>query len=189
MVVAVATVLSMPLPVLPLQILFLNLVTDVFPALALGMGEGDLRLMNESPRNTDEPIMTRRHWISMGVYGGLITTSVLLGLAFSVSFMGFSNQKSITISFLILAIAQLWHVFDMRENGTNLIRNSVTKNKYVWAALIISIGLLLIAVYVPFMADLLSLARPGLNGWLIILVGSLTPMFIGQGFKSMKLVI
>ena len=188
-VVTMATVLNMPLPVLPLQILFLNLVTDVFPALALGMGKGDPQLMEEEPRDSDESIMTRRHWISMGVYGGLITAAVLLGLTFVLTTLGFSSERSTTVSFLILASAQLWHVFDMRENGTNLFVNSVTKNKFVWFALIITISLLLIAVYVPFMADLLSLVNPGLNGWLVVLVASFSPMIISQIIKEFRLVI
>jgi len=189
LVVTMASILNMPLPVLPLQILFLNLVTDVFPALALGVGEGDPQLMEEGPRDADESIMTRRHWISMGVYGALITAAVLLGLTFVLTRLGFPSQKSTTISFLILASAQLWHVFDMRENGTNLFINSVTKNKFVWFALIITISLLLIAVYVPFMADLLSLVNPGVNGWLVVLVASFTPMIIGQILKEFRLII
>ena len=188
MVVTIATVLSMPLPVLPLQILFLNLVTDVFPALALGMGEGDPQLMREDPRDADEPIMTRSHWISMGVYGSLITAAVLFGLTFALTNLGFSSEKSTTVSFLILASAQLWHVFDMRENGTSPFINSVTKNKFVWFALLITIALLLTAVYVPFMADLLSLVNPGLNGWLLVFAASLSPMIISQILKEFRLV-
>jgi Ca2+-transporting ATPase len=188
MVVTIATVLSMPLPVLPLQILFLNLVTDVFPALALGMGEGDPQLMKEDPRDADEPIMTRSHWISTGVYGALITAAVLFGMDYALSNLGFSSEKSTTISFLILASAQLWHVFDMRENGTNPIINSVTKNKFVWFALVITIALLLTAVYVPFMADLLSLVNPGLNGWMLVLAASLLPMVISQIMKEFRFV-
>jgi Ca2+-transporting ATPase len=188
LVVTIATVLSMPLPVLPLQILFLNLVTDVFPALALGMGEGDPQLMKEDPRDADEPIMTRNHWISTGVYGALITAAVLFGMTYALSNLGFSSEKSTTISFLILASAQLWHVFDMRENGTNPFINSVTKNKFVWFALVITIALLLTAVYVPFMADLLSLVNPGLNGWMLVLAASLLPMVISQIMKEFRLV-
>ena len=187
-VVTMATILNMPLPVLPLQILFLNLVTDVFPALALGMGEGDPQLMEEDPRKADEPVMTKSHWISMGVYGALITAAVLLGMTFVLTNLGFSSEKSTTVSFLILATAQLWHVFDMRENGTNPFVNSVTRNKFVWIALIITISLLLTAVYVPFMADLLSLVKPGLNGWLVVLVASFTPMIISQIIKEFRLV-
>ncbi len=188
MVVTLASVLSMPLPILPLQILFLNLVTDVFPALALGMGEGDPQLMKEQPRDSDEPIMTKRHWFTMSIFGLLIMGAVLTGMTISLNTLGFDNSKSTTISFLILAFAQLWHVFDMRENGTNIFKNGVTENKYVWFALLICIALLLASVYVPFLSNLLSLVDPGLNGWLVIIAASLTPMVIGQILKSLRLV-
>jgi len=188
MVVTLASVINMPLPILPLQILFLNLVTDVFPALALGMGEGDDSLMQEHPRKSGEPIMTKQHWLSMGVYGGLITAAVLIGMTFALNQFGFGNTRSTTISFLVLAMAQLWHVFDMRENGTNIFNNSVTKNKYIWFALVLSIGLLLIAVYVPFIANILSLSDPGARGWLLVIVASLAPMVLGQALKELKLI-
>eukprot|EP00873_Tetraselmis_striata_P030045 jgi/Tetstr1/450309/TSEL_037345.t1 len=59
-VIAIATLVGLPLPLLPLQILFLNLVTDVFPAFALGMGEGEQNVMCRPPRNPEEPLITRR---------------------------------------------------------------------------------------------------------------------------------
>ncbi len=189
MVVTLATVINLPLPILPLQILFLNLVTDVFPALALGMGEGDPKLMEEQPRDAAEPIMTKRHWISMGVYGLLITAAVLIGMTVVLNAFGFSEERSTTISFLILAMAQLWHVFDMRENGTHIIKNGVTKNQYVWFALALSLLILLAAVYIPFIADLLSLSAPGLTGWLVIIVGSFAPMILSQVLKELRLVL
>ncbi|MGD9497985.1 MAG: cation-translocating P-type ATPase, partial [Armatimonadota bacterium] len=71
LVVSLAAMASMPLPILPLQILFLNLVTDVFPALALGTGEGERGIMDRPPRPHDEPILTRRHWIDLAVFGAL----------------------------------------------------------------------------------------------------------------------
>jgi Ca2+-transporting ATPase len=188
LVVTIATVLNMPMPVLPLQILFLNLVTDVFPALALGMGEGDKKLMSHKPRDSKEPIMTREHWFSTGVYGVVITAAVLLGMAVALSKLGYSDQKATTISFMILALAQLWHVFDMRENGTNLIINEVTRNRFIWFALLITIALLLSAVYVPFLAEILSITKPGVNGWLLIIIASLTPMLIGQLLKEFNIV-
>src|SRR5690606_33973630 len=62
--VGLAALLSLPAPLLPLQILFLNLVTDIFPALALGMGKGEVDIMERPPRNAGEPIMTKKLWSS-----------------------------------------------------------------------------------------------------------------------------
>lgn len=187
-VVTIATVVDMPLPILPLQILYLNLVTDVFPALALGMGEGGQNIMEEPPRNAKEPIMTRNHWITMSVFGLIITGSVLGGMVFVLNLMGFSDTQATTTSFLILALAQLWHVFNMRETGSKIFINEITSNKYIWMALLLSVLLLLLAVYSPFMASVLSLSPPGLKGWSIILIASFLPVIVGQLLKEFKLI-
>lgn len=189
MVVTLATVINMPLPILPLQILFLNLITDVFPALALGMGEGDPHLMEEDPRDSGEPIMTRKHWFSMGVFGLLITAAVLIGMTLVLNTLGFAQERATTVSFLILALSQLWHVFDMRENGTQILKNGVTQNKFVWFALALSLVIVLGAVYNPFFANILSLTPPGFTGWLVVIAGSFAPMIISQALKELKLVI
>jgi len=77
----------------------------------------------------------------------------------------------------------------MREKETNIIRNSVTKNKYIWFALLLIISLLVMAVYVPFFADLLSLQNPGVEGWLLVITASLAPMLIGQILKEFRLIL
>ncbi len=180
MVIGLASVVNAPLPILPLQILFLYLVTDVFPALALGVGEGDPAIMEHPPRDPDEPIMTRRNWTAVFGYGLLITASVLGAFALAFTWLGGGTERAVTISFLTLAFAQLWHVFDMRDPGSRFLHNDVTLNKYVWGALGLCVGLLLLAVYVPLLADLLSVVNPGANGWGVIIGMSLIPWAVGQ---------
>ena len=145
--------------------------------------------MSEPPRDAEEPIMTQRHWVTIGVYGALITASVLLSMNYLISNLGFQETQATTISFLILATAQLWHVFNMRENGSNLIKNSITSNKFVWIAIFITLSLLFAAVFVPFLANLLSLEPPSVQGWLVVLIGGLVPMLIGQGLKKLDLIL
>src|SRR5690606_23321669 len=77
LVIGLAAAVGYPLPLLPLQILFLNLVTDVFPALALGAGEGDANILARPPRDPREPILAARHWRTIGGYAVLLTASVL----------------------------------------------------------------------------------------------------------------
>jgi Ca2+-transporting ATPase len=183
LVVALASVINAPLPVRPLQILFLNLVTDVFPALALGVGEGDPSIMDRPPRDPEEPIMTRQHWLAVGGYGLAITVSVLGSLALALTWLNMPEDRAVTVSFLTLACAQLWHVFNMRERGTDLVRNDITRNPYVWGALALCAILLLASVYVPVLADVLSIADPGMDGWALVLGMSLVPWGIGQALK------
>jgi Ca2+-transporting ATPase len=178
--VSLAAMANMPLPILPLQILYLNLVTDVFPALALGAGPGDALVMQRPPRRPDEPMLTRRNWFSVAGYGLLITISVLAALVLAPAVLGADERTASTISFLTLALAQLWHVFNMREPEAGLVRNDITRNVYVWGAVVLCIGLLLAAVYLPPLARVLKVADPGVAGWLLALGMSAVPLVVGQ---------
>jgi len=178
--VAIASFAGLPLPLLPLQILFLNLVTDVFPALALGASEGGSGIMSRPPRPAGEPIVTARHGWIVGGYGGLIAAVVLGVLLLSIRRFGLTEAQGTTTAFLTLAFAQLWHVFNMRDPGSGIFRNAVTRNPYIWGALGICTVLLVAAVYVPGFATVLKTVDPTLKGWLIVLAGSFVPWGVGQ---------
>ena len=180
MIVGLASVANAPLPIRPLQILFLNLVTDIFPALALGVGESDPHVMERAPRDPKEPIIGRRHWAMITGYSALITAVVLAVLAIALTRFGMAQDRAVTLSFLTLAFAQLWHVFNMRDPDASIIRNEVTQNPYVWGALALCIALLLAAVYVPFLANLLGVVNPTLEGWALVIGASLMPLILGQ---------
>ena len=180
LVVFAASVVNAPLPLLPLQILFLNLVTDVFPALALGAGKGSPAIMEDAPRPSDEPILPKSGWYSIFWYGGLITASVLLAFTLAFKMLGMDEKDAVTISFLTLAMAQLWNIFNMRGKHTTLVNNEIVQNPYVWMALGLSVGIILLAVYLPFLADLMKLSNPGFKGWLLVLVASSMTCVVGQ---------
>ena len=184
MVVTSATIVNLPLPILPLQILFLNLVSDVFPALALGVGEGDRNVMKQPPQDPGEPILARRHWLDVGRYGFLMTISVFGALILALKWLGMGERQAVSVSFLTLAFTQLWHVFNMRDKGSNFLRNSITRNPFIWGALFICIGLLLVALYVPVLSDVLKLVNPGMKGWIIVIAMSLIPLVVGQFIKA-----
>ncbi|MGW8370212.1 MAG: cation transporting ATPase C-terminal domain-containing protein, partial [Gammaproteobacteria bacterium] len=90
LVVALATLANAPLPLLPLQILFLNLVTDVFPALALGVGEGAPDLMRQKPRKANEPLLAGHHWRVIALYGCVLSLLVLGAMAVAFFVLGFT---------------------------------------------------------------------------------------------------
>lgn len=174
--VSLATLAGAPLPLLPLQILFLNLVTDVFPALALGVGEGSPDLMRQKPRSPNEQVLTSKHWQRIVVHGTIIAVTVLAAMAIAIYYLEFTASRAVTISFCTLALAQVWHVFNMRDNIGQIVNNEITRNPWVWAAIIICIVLVLAAVYIPFMANVLELEDPGYDGWLLIVGMSLIPL-------------
>ena len=180
MIVFAASIVNAPLPILPLQILFLNLVTDVFPALALGVGRGDPGIMQVAPRPSDEPILPRSRWLSIFGYGISLTFSVLLAFVLAFKLLRMDTKQAVTISFLTLAFAQLWHIFNMRAARTRVFNNDVTSNPYVWGALGLCSSLLILVVYVPFLAGILRLVNPGFAGWLLVLAASSLTCVIGQ---------
>jgi Ca2+-transporting ATPase len=178
LVVSLATIAGAPLPLLPLQILFLNLVTDVFPALALGVGEGSPELMKKPPRKADEPLLTRMHWWRIGLHGCVISISVLAAMSLAIFWLDLDTEWAMTISFCTLALAQLWHVFNMRDNISRLFDNEITRNIWIWLALILCLGLVLAALYSPLLSGVLKLRDPGLEGWLVIVPLSLLPLLM-----------
>ena len=180
MTVGLAAFANAPLPLLPLQILFLNLVTDVFPALALAASEASPDIMRQPPRKKEDPIMNTGRWFSVGIYGFVITAAVLSAMVISLRYLGLDEKKAVTVSFLTLAFAQLWHVFNMRDKNSGVFRNAIVRNPFVWGALALCSLLLAATVYVPLLARVLNVTNPGRNGWLLIFFMSLTPMVVGQ---------
>lgn len=184
LIVVLATVAGAPLPLLPLQILFLNLVTDVFPALALGVGGGAPEAMKQPPRPASERVLMRGHWVLIGLYAVLISTVVLGAMAVGSVLLGFDSAKAVTVSFLTLALAQMWHVFNIRADNGRCFRNEITGNPWIWAALLLCSVLVGAAVYLPPLAAVLSLVNPGLDGWLLIGVASVLPIFIAPLLRN-----
>jgi len=180
LIVALFAILAVQIPITPLQILFLNLVTDVFPAFALGVGEGDPSIMERNPRDPNEPIIDRRRWIMISGYGLLITMAVGFGYWFAIGILALPIETASALAFLTLAFAQVWHTFNMRGRESGLVRNEVTENRYVWLAIAFCIVLLIVPTYTPGLSDILSLVNPGLNGWVFILSVSLIPLVVGQ---------
>ena len=184
LVVGLAVGAGLPTPLLPLQILFLNLVTDVFPAFALGLGKGDENVMTKPPRDPAESILDRPRWILIGVLGASITIATLGAFACALFGLGLDTGPAVSVAFLTLALAQLWNVFNVRDHDSGLLRNEVTQNRYVWAAIALCLGLIGFAIWFPPLADLLGLPDPGHAGLFLAAAASLVPLVLGQAWVS-----
>ncbi|WP_462322234.1 cation-translocating P-type ATPase, partial [Halochromatium sp.] len=149
-----------PLPLLPLQILDINFVSDVMPALALGLSPGERGVMRQPPRDPNEPILMRRHWGAVGGYGALIAATVLIAFAIALGPMQLDTAHAVTIGFLTFGFARLWHVLNMRGTESPLLLNEVTRNRYVWIAIAIGVALLIAATYIAPLAAILSIQIP-----------------------------
>ena len=186
LVVSVAAALNAPLPITPLQILFLNLVTDVFPALALGMGEGDNSYLKNSPRNPEEAMLTPKHWWTIGVYGLLITICVFAAFGGAIQLFAANNQKAVTISFLTIAFAQVFHVFNMRDDKAPLLSNDVVRNPHVWGAVVFCGAILVASIWLEPLRRVLELVALDPLEWLWVFGWSLAPLIVVQIFKEVR---
>jgi Ca2+-transporting ATPase len=169
---------------LPLQILFLNMVTDVFPALALGMGKGDKDVMTIPPRNPEEPVILKTEWRKTFTYAIVMTLSVAAG----VFYYHYNHKQDAAIcnniAFLSLSLAQLWHVFNMRTGG-NVINNEITRNIYIWGALLLCFGTISIVAVWPAMHEILDLKPLSFEVWAVCTVTSIMPLVIIQTIKGL----
>jgi Ca2+-transporting ATPase len=180
MVVGIAVAAGLPLPLLPLQILFLNLVTDVFPAFALAMGEGGEDVMRRPPRNPKEPIVSRPQWILVAAQGLVMMIAALGATSLARDSMGLDVEHVETVTFLTLALAQIWHVFNMTEPGQPLLVNDVTRNPYVWGSVALCLGLIAVACYLDPLAEVLKLTPLDAQGWLLVVAASLGAMVVAK---------
>ena len=178
--VGVAATAGLALPLKPLQILYLNMLNDVFPALALGLGGAAGAVMERPPRDPEEPVICRRHWAMIGGYGAVIAAAVLGAFVLCLGPLGFSEQRAVAVAFLSLSIGRLLHALNMRTAGSGPIRNEITRNPFMWGAWAICLGLLLLAIYLKPLAEILALEPPGTTGWLVVVGASFVPLIVGQ---------
>ncbi|HSR70150.1 MAG TPA: cation-transporting P-type ATPase [Acidobacteriota bacterium] len=177
--VTAAALAQAPIPLLPLQILYLNVLTDVFPGLALGLGPGSDKVMDLPPRDPRERVLTRHHWRALAAWSSVIAICVLAGLSIALAGLGFERERAITVSFLTLAFAKLWFVLNLRDRDASALDNDITRNPWIWAATALCVALLLAAVYWPPLAGLLDTRPPGSGGWTLILSLSFLPALLG----------
>ncbi|MES2766914.1 MAG: cation-translocating P-type ATPase [Bacteroidota bacterium] len=168
---------------LPLQILFLNMVTDVFPALALGLGKGDETVMEKPPRDPKKDIITNKNWIFIGLYAVAMTLSVMLAVIYCKLTYSTDSQMTNNVAFITLAFAQLFHVFNMSSMHSKMLVNDVTKNKFVWLAIAVCTGLLALVYIVPQMRLVLKLTALPVSLWIVSIVASLLPLILVQLYK------
>ncbi len=183
--VVIASLINIPLPLLPLQILFLNLVTDTFPALALGMGKGDKSIMDLPPRDPKEQIITPLLWRTIIVYG-LCVSFVVIGVTLYTHFiLKLPSSVVNNISFYTLVWVQLLHVFNIPSRIHSFFNNEVVHNKWVWAAIVMSLFLIVIAYLIPVIREALTLLPLTIGQYLIVFFAGLSALILIQVVKRL----
>ncbi|MFW6269130.1 MAG: cation-translocating P-type ATPase [Bacillota bacterium] len=175
-------VLQVPVPLLALQILWLNLVVDVFPALSLGWEVAEPDVMKRPPRDPDKSILHHDFKKKLLIHSTIVALGPLVTFLIVLN-NGYSIELSRTVSFAILSFTQLFHVFNARrENGTGFDRSSF-KNKYLWIAIMLSMFFQLIAIYNSFLQKILSTVPIPLDMWPSISLGFIIPIALIQIIK------
>jgi Ca2+-transporting ATPase len=168
---------------LPLQILFLNMVTDVFPALALGLGKGDKTVMERPPRDPKLLIVSNSDWITISLYATAMTLAVIAAMFYTNQNISTDSKILNNVAFITLAFAQLFHVFNMSSTQSNLLLNDITKNKFVWIALIICTTLLVLVYAIPKLRSVLGLDVLPFQVWIVSIIAGLIPLVLVQAYK------
>jgi Ca2+-transporting ATPase len=190
LVIATASIFNLHFQIFPIQILFINLITDVLPALALGVTEGSPDIMQRPPRNMNEPIIDRKRWTTIFFYS-IVIGAVSVGAVF---FSHFTVHKTETwnpelcnnILFFTLIFSQLLHVLNM-GGSSSFFRSEVFRNKYVWGAITLSVVILISMYAIEPMRKVLSLYEMSINDWLISIAASIVSLIIIQVSKKLKI--
>jgi Ca2+-transporting ATPase len=185
--VFVAIMIGWPLPLAALQILWLNMITDVFPALALALEPSAPDMMKRPPRQPNESLLTPR-FIGLIAWQGLLLTAVTLA-AFGAGLYWYGAEgqglrRATTMAFMTLALAQVFHTFNARSQTRSAFTRRLFSNGWLWAAVATCLALQLTAVYVPLLQQVLSTLPPTLADWAIIAACSLLPVAIVELIKT-----
>ncbi len=185
LVMLFAVALGLPLPLVAIQILWINLITDGLPAMALGLDNPEQNVMRRSPRKREESIFAN------GIGWKIISRGFLIGVVTLIAFMiALTEQpdnllRGQTIAFATLVMAQLIHVFDCRSHSS-IFDRSPFDNMYLVIAVLSSLFLLLVVIYVPMLQPIFHTTTLPAIDWFLIVGLAAIPTFALAGRQLFK---
>jgi Ca2+-transporting ATPase len=177
-----AIAIGWPLPLLPLQILWINLVTDIFPGLALALEPTAPGVMQHRPHSQSSGFLSRRFLLLIGWQGAMLAAINLAAYAWALSRYG-AGAHARTLALLVLVSGQLGHLFNCRSR-INSAFEGVTRNPYIWMAAGSMIGLQLLAVYFTPLARVLHVVPPNAADGAVIAIAAVVPIVIVEVTKA-----
>jgi Ca2+-transporting ATPase len=180
MVIFVATLIEGRSPLTALQLLWLNLLTDGLPALALGLEKGDPDIMDQPPRPVREPIINRM--MSVGI---IVQTIAITGVTLTAYYTGLRMDPSNralaqTMAFVTLSASELVRAYTARSERVSIFKLGVFSNKYMQYAVLLSLALLLAVVYIPFLQTIFKTVPLGATEWSVVLPLLLIPSIAAE---------
>lgn len=183
-----------PVPLLPTQILWINLVTDSLPAIALGMDPGDKDVMNNKPRDPNESFFAHGAGLRAIVGGVLIGTLTLIAFHVGLNEHGFSLwDKNITeevltyartMAFVVLACTQLFYSLSLRSTTKSILQIGLFSNMYLIGSIALGVLLQFIVITVPFLANAFRVHNLSLRDWTLVFGLSIIPLLINELIKA-----
>ena len=180
-----ASIFTLPNPLTPIQILFVNLATDGLPALALGVDPGDRDIMRQSPRDKKESIFARGLFEKIAIRGSLIGVCTLLSFMIG-RYYGMDLKTCRTISLATLVMSQLFHVFECRSERHSIFEIKLFTNIYLVFAVCLSITMLCCILYIPFLSSIFHTEPLMIKQWFIVLFFSGIIAFINSIYLFIK---
>lgn len=179
-------ILGWEVPLLPIQLLWLNLVTDSFPALALGVEKGEPDIMDQKPRDPNEPIIDRGMMISIIFQSIAVAGGSLLAYYWGMQRYPDSIEHARTITFATLITAELLRAYSSRSQKFTLLKIGIFSNMAMVLATTFAFILLLVVLYVPFLQEIFYTFPLGLLDWEIVLSFAFIPLLVGEIVKAVK---
>jgi len=185
LIIFISTLFGWPIPLLPIHLLWINLVTDALPALALGMEKKEPNIMDVPPRSPHEPIIDKT-MRSMIIVQSLVLTFAVLG-SFYFAYIRYDNlDLARTYAFATLIIAELLRAYSTRSEKYTLRQIGLFSNHHMNFATLISLGLLLLVIVAPSLKAVFKIETLHIIDWDLILVFSLLPLLSGEFGKVFK---
>ena len=178
-------------PLIPVQILWINLVTDSLPALALAVDPPNHNIMTRKPNKNQKGIFTKGmtfRIIYQGIMIGLISLiAFIIGLSTKTPDVEYKIKVGQTMAFLVLAFAELVHVFNIRNNKESLFKTNPFNNSKLLLAIMVSIMLMLAVVLIPALRNIFHLVLLPADKLLETFILILTPLVIVELMKLLKI--
>ncbi|MDX1929330.1 MAG: cation-translocating P-type ATPase [Pirellulaceae bacterium] len=182
----VASLLGWPAPLLPIQLLWINLVTDGLPALALSLEPPEPGVMNHPPRRAGESILSWGLGFSILLQGILVGLVGILAFAMSIQHEPDNIHRARALTFCVVVYAELFRALAARSTKLTLLQLGLWTNPYLLLAVVVS-GLLQLSIAVfPFTQDIFDVPAHSLGEWSMVVVLALTPMLVIEIFKFVR---
>jgi Ca2+-transporting ATPase len=182
-VVFIGTLIGWPVPLSAIELLWINLLTDGAPALALGLEKGEPDLMKQPPRPVKEPIITPRMMGRILLQSSAITIATLVAFWYGLNVKG-SEEWARTMCFVTLMCCELIRAYTNRSERASIFTIGVFSNKFMQYAVFSSVALLLVALYVPFVSDTVFGSQfMGWREWAIALPLGFLPAVVDELVK------